>query len=57
MSDNKKKTPANQPKQDTFETIWKTLNIIIFIYCLFSISGFLSFRVVAQANGYDFVRN
>ena len=57
MSDNTQKTPANKPQKDTFETIWKYLNVIIFIYMLSSISGFLSFRSVAQANGYDFVRN
>ena len=54
MSSNTKSAQASQPG-DIFETIWKTLNCVLLFMLLFCISSFLSFRGLAQDNGYDFV--
>lgn len=44
MSEEGKDTPANKPKKDTMESIWKTVNIILLGLQLYCIPGFLSFR-------------
>lgn len=47
MENKTKDIPANKPQKDTFETIWKTINIIILFIQLYCIPGFLSFREIA----------
>lgn len=42
-----KDTPPNKPQKDTFETIWKTINIILLAIQLYCIPGFLSFKEIA----------
>ena len=57
MENKTKDIPPNKLQKDTFETIWKTINIIILFIQLYCIPGFLSFREIAAEQKIHFVRS